>query len=255
MRSANQYQKQVHLVGRISFALTLVWFFAIPIIICAKYDIFPTFKTYLNASLSLFLILTPIAFSEIISFVPLLGSGAAYLAFETGNVSNLKLPCAMNAIKIAGVEPGTEEAEVLSTISVAISSIITTIVIAVGVALLIPFASVFTNEYIVIATSNIIPALFGALLLLFMGDTEGPVKGHWKASILPLILVMIFHYLIYPIKGLEGIMILLMIPVTICCAKVLFKKGHITVVNREGKTNKKNTAITPEKDKENEKVV
>lgn len=235
MRTASQYQKQVHLIGRISFGLTLVWFFAIPIIICTKYDIFPTLKTYMNASLSLFLILTPIALSEIISFVPLLGSGASYLAFETGNVSNLKLPCAMNALKIAGIEPGTEAAEILSTISVAISSIITTIVIIIGVIVLVPFASIFTNKYVIIATSNIIPALFGALFIMFMGDSEGPVKGKWKASIFPLILVMAFNYLIVPIRGFEGIVILIMIPVTIFCARILYKHGRISVLNKENK--------------------
>ncbi len=102
------------------------------------------------------MVLTPAALSEIISYVPLLGSGASYLAFETGNVSNLKLPCAMNALKIASVEPGTEESEVLSTISVAVSSIITTFIIILGVIFLVPFSSFFSNEYVVIATKNII---------------------------------------------------------------------------------------------------
>jgi len=231
MRTADQYQKQIHLLGRISIGLALMWFLAVPLIICAMYDIFPALKTYINASLSLFLILTPIALSEIISFVPLLGSGASYLAFETGNVSNLKLPCAMNALKLAGVAPGTEEAEVLSTISVAVSSIVTTIIIILGVILLVPFSSFFTNKYIVIATSNIIPALFGALFILFLGDSEGPVRGQWKASIIPLLLVMAIHYFVFPIKGFEGVAILLMIPLTIFCAKILHKKGHITVSN------------------------
>ncbi len=229
MRTSDQYQKLVHRVGRISIGLALVWFFAVPLIICTVYNIFPSLKTYINASLSLFLILTPIALSEIISFVPLLGSGASYLAFQTGNVSNLKLPCAMNALKLAGVEPGTEEAEVLSTISVAASSIITTAIIILGVILLVPFSFFFTNKYVVIATSNIIPALFGALFLLFLGDSDGPVRGKWKASVVPLILVIAIHYFIFPISGIEGVVILVMIPVTIMCARILYKKGHITI--------------------------
>lgn len=231
MKTVDQYQKKVNRVGRISFGIAFLWFFLVPIIICAKYNIFPSLKVYLNASLSLFLVLTPIALSEIISFVPLLGSGASYLAFETGNVSNLKLPCAMNALKIAGIEPGTEEAEVLSTVSVAISSIVTTIIMILAVILLVPLSSFFTNEYVVIATNNILPALFGALVLSFMGDGESPVKGQWKASVIPFIIVIIIHYFIYPINGIEGIVILVMIPITILCARILHKKGQITVVN------------------------
>lgn len=237
MKTIEQYQKQIHRVGRISFAIALIWLLMIPIIICAKYNIFPSLKTYINASLSLFLILTPVAFSEIISFVPLLGSGASYLAFETGNVSNLKLPCAMNALKLANVELGTEEAEVLSTISVAISSIITTVIIILGVILLVPLSSFFTNEYVVIATNNIMPALFGALVLSFVGENSGAVKGQWKAAVLPLIIVMIVHYLIYPIKGIEGIVIIIMIPVILFCARILHKKGQITVsINNDKKS-------------------
>jgi len=225
----NTYQNRVHRFGRISFAIALMWLIVIPVLVCWHYDIFPSFSTYLNASLSLFLILTPIALSEIISFVPLLGAGASYLAFETGNVSNLKLPCALNAIKLAEVDPGSEEAEVLSTISVAISSIVTTIIIIVGVVLLVPLASVFNNESIQVATSNIIPALFGAMVLSFMGGKSSPVKGQWKAIILPCVLVAIIHYLIIPINGFEGVIILLMIPVTIFGAKRLYKKGQIKV--------------------------
>jgi hypothetical protein len=237
MKTTNQYQNRINRVGRISFGLAFIWFFLIPTIICAKYNIFPSLKQYLNASLSLFLILTPIALSEIISFVPLLGSGASYLAFETGNVSNLKLPCAMNALKIAGIEPGTEEAEVLSTISVAISSIITTIIMILAVILLVPLSSFFTNQYVLIATNNVIPALFGALALSFFGDSESPVKGQWKASVIPFILVIIIHYFVYPISGFEGIVILIMIPVTILCARVLHKKGQITVVKANNPVN------------------
>lgn len=233
MRTTDQYQNQVHKIGRISFVIALAWLLMIPIIVCTKYGLFPSFKTYINASLSLFLVLTPIALSEIISFVPLLGAGASYLAFETGNVSNLKIPCAINALKLADVELGTEKAEVLSTISVAISSIVTTIVIILGVILLVPLSSFFTNEYVIIASNHIIPALFGALFLSFVDGNTSTVKGQWKAAIVPFIVVMILHYLIYPIKGLEGIVILIMIPVTLFSAKVLHKKGYIKVFANE----------------------
>lgn len=229
MRTLEQYQNRVNRVGRISESIALIWMILVPIIICAKYDIFPSLKTYINASLGLFLVLTPTALAELISFCPMLGSGATYLSFETGNVSNIKVPCIMNAMKIANVEPGTEESEVLSTISAAISSIVTTVVIILGVILLIPLAPFFTNEYVMVATDHLMPALFGALILSFAGGSGGAVQGQWKAAIVPLILVIVVNFLIFPIAGMEGFVILIMIPITLFCAKILHKKGHITV--------------------------
>jgi len=59
----------------------------------------------------------------------MLGSGGSYLGFVTGNLTNLKVPCALNAMEIAGVKPGTEEGELISTIAIAVSSIVTTLII------------------------------------------------------------------------------------------------------------------------------
>jgi hypothetical protein len=233
MENREQFFNRINRFGRISFAIFLVVIFAIPTIVCAVYDIFPSLATVLKATMGLFLILTPIAVSEIVSFVPLLGSGASYLSFETGNVSNIKLPCAMNALKLAGVQPASEEGEVLSTISVAVSSIVTTGVIFVTVLLLTPLAPVFANPSVRIATANVLPALFGSLIVAFLaGGDAGPVtiKGQWKAIILPLFIVALIHYLVFPIKGFEGVMILVLLPVTILGARFLYKKGQIQVV-------------------------
>ena len=98
METREQYFNRINRVGRTYFIIFFLMLFAIPTIVCAVYNIFPSFGAVLKATAGLFLILTPIAISEIISFVPLLGAGASYLTFEAGNVSNIKLPCAMNAL-------------------------------------------------------------------------------------------------------------------------------------------------------------
>ena len=238
MENREQYFNRINRFGRVSFAIFFALIFAIPTIVCAVYDIFPSLATVLKATMGLFLILTPIAISEIVSFVPLLGSGASYLTFETGNVSNIKLPCAMNALKLAGVQPASEEGEVLSTISVAVSSIVTTAVILITALLLAPLAPVFANPSVRIATANVLPALFGALMVSFMtsGDAGAVVvKGQWKAIILPMLVVALVHYLIFPIKGWEGVTILVLLPITILGARFLYKKGQIRVVPKEPK--------------------
>ena len=44
-----------------------------------------------------------------------------YLSFVTGNISNLKLPCALAALEQAGLKANSEEGEVVSTIAIAVS--------------------------------------------------------------------------------------------------------------------------------------
>jgi len=238
METREQYFNRINRFGRFSFAIFFVLIFAIPTITCAVYHIFPSFATVIKATGALFLILTPIAISEIVSFVPMLGSGASYLTFETGNVSNIKLPCAMNALKLAGVQPASEEGEVLATISVAISSVVTTAVIFLAVLLLVPLTPVFSNPSVRIATANVLPALFGALLVAFLAGGDAgkmEIKGQWKAIILPLVVVAVVHYLIFPIRGWEGVTILVLLPITILGARFLYKKGQIQVVPKEKK--------------------
>lgn len=238
METREEFFNRINRFGRVSFAIFFVMMFAIPTIVCAVYDIFPSLGTVINATMGLFLILTPIAISEIVSFVPMLGSGASYLTFETGNVSNIKLPCAMNALKLAGVQPASEVGEVLSTISVAVSSFVTTAVIIVAALLLAPLAPVFANPSVRIATANVLPALFGALVVAFLagGDAGAVVvKGQWKAIIVPLVVVAIVHYLVFPIRGWEGVTILVLLPITILGARFLYRKGQIQVVPKEKK--------------------
>lgn len=238
METREEFFNRINRFGRVSFAIFFVMMFAIPTIVCAVYDIFPSLGTVINATMGLFLILTPIAISEIVSFVPMLGSGASYLTFETGNVSNIKLPCAMNALKLAGVQPASEVGEVLSTISVAVSSFVTTAVIIVAALLLAPLAPVFANPSVRIATANVLPALFGALVVAFLagGDAGAVVvKGQWKAIIVPLVVVAIVHYLVFPIRGWEGVTILVLLPITILGACFLYRKGQIQVVPKEKK--------------------
>jgi len=238
METRDQYFNRINRVGRFSFAIFFVILFAIPTIVCAVYDIFPSLSTVIKATAALFLILTPIAISEIVSFVPLLGAGASYLTFEAGNVSNIKLPCAMNALKNAGVLPASEEGEVHVVAAGPEYRKLTTAIIIVTAIMLTPLAPVFANPYVKIATANVLPALFGALVVSFLAGGEAGstvVKGQWKAIILPMVVVAIVHFLLFPIKGYEGVVILILLPITIFGAKFLFKKGLIKVVPKENK--------------------
>lgn len=93
----------------------------------------------------------------------MLGAGGSYLAFITGNLINMKIPCAMNAREMTGAKSGTAENEVISTLSIATSSLVTILVLALGVALMIPLQPVLRSPSLQPAFANVVPALFGAM--------------------------------------------------------------------------------------------
>ena len=94
------------------------------------------------------IIYIPVAIVEFLVYTPMLGVGGSYLAFITGNVTNMKIPCAMNARDIAKTKVGTPENEIISTISVATSAIVTTLVIVAGVILMIPLRPVLETRFL-----------------------------------------------------------------------------------------------------------
>ncbi|QNB47976.1 hypothetical protein BR63_17945 [Thermanaerosceptrum fracticalcis] len=100
---------------------------------------------------------------EPVSYYAVLGLAGTYMSFLAGNISNLRLPCASMALEVTETEPGTKEAEVISTLGIA-GSIITnligvTIAAFVGTALIKLFPPVVANAFKVYT----VPAIFGAV--------------------------------------------------------------------------------------------
>ena len=83
---------------------------------------------------------------EFLIYTPMLGAGGGYLAFITGNLINMKIPCAVNARDIVGAKTGTPENEIISTLSIATSSLVTILVLALGVLLLTPLQPILQSE-------------------------------------------------------------------------------------------------------------
>lgn len=132
-----KYSDKIHLVGRAGSVMSLCIMLGIPALICAVYDIWPTIGEVVSIGSGLLAIFVPTAISEVFSYTPILGS-ACYIAFITGNVLNLKLPCAVSAMELADVAQGSEEGDAISTVAIAASSMLTMVVIALGVVLLVP---------------------------------------------------------------------------------------------------------------------
>ena len=186
------YTESIHFAGRIWTGLAILLLLAIPLAFCVYYQVLPNGEAILAGLLRVAVIYLPIGAIEAITFGPILGGGASYLAFITGNLTNLKIPCAINALDQAKVEAGSEEGEILSTLSVAASSITTNLILVVGVLLLIPLTPVLQSPVLAPAFANVIPALFGALGYMF-------ISRNWKLAVLPLAFILIL-FLVLPIN-------------------------------------------------------
>ena len=162
-----------------------------------------------------------VAVVEVITFIPMLGAGGSYLSFVTGNISNLKLPCAINALENAELDPKSEEGEIVSTIAIAVSSIVTIIIIALGVLLIIPLEPILSNEALTPAFDQMLPALFGALGVAL-------ISKNWKIAIAPIALMLILFIFVPALDaGMVGIMVPVGVIFTIVVSRILYKKGML----------------------------
>lgn len=151
-----------HFFGRIFLGLAIILIVLVPVIMCIVLETLPNFLTIAQCILPLITFIIG-GFIEVITYSPMLGVSGTYLGFFTGNLVNLKVPCAVNAREQAGVKHGSKEGEIISTISVAASTLVTTVILAIGVALLKPLEPVLQNPYLVPAFDAAFTALFGAL--------------------------------------------------------------------------------------------
>ena len=141
-----EFNRQQHRLGRIMLISAALLLLAVPFMLGAIYGAFPDFKGFINGFIKVGIVYIPVGIVEFLVYAPMLGNGGSYLTFLTGNVTNLKIPCAMNARDIAKTEVGTAENEIISTLSVASSSIVTMLVIFAGVLLLVPLTPVIVAQ-------------------------------------------------------------------------------------------------------------
>jgi hypothetical protein len=212
------YEVAIHRVGRIWMSLALLVILAVPLAISVHFNVWPAAGPLLKGLLPIMMIYVPIGIIEVITFSPMLGSGATYLAFTTGNLTNLKVPCALNALEIADIEPGSSQGEIISTIAVATSSLVTNLVLIIGVLLFVQLTPLLASPLLKPAFENILPALFGALGYLY-------ISKNWKLAVVPVTL-MIIIFILVPTAPV-GILIPVSALSAIAAARLMYKKNMI----------------------------
>ena len=215
-----EFNKGLHRIGRIMLISAVILLAALPFVTGIIYGVMPDIKGFLSGFAKVGLIYIPVAIVEFLVYTPMLGVGGSYLSFLTGNVTNMKIPCAMNARDIAGTKAGTAEDEIVSTISVATSAITTTLVIVAGVVLLVPLQPVLQSETLLPAFNNVVPALFGALGLKYFAKSP-------KIAVIPLVLMCLLCILVPAAIGQTSLLLIPSGGLALLIGFLLFKKGKL----------------------------
>ena len=215
------YIDSVHRDGRIWNIGVMILLMAFPLTVAAIFGAAPDWKALLVGLLATAPMYWAVGVIETITFVPMLGAGGSYLSFVTGNISNLKLPCAINALEQNEVSASSEEGEIISTIAIATSSIVTTIIIVIGVIAIVPLTPILSAPVLQPAFDQILPALFGGLGVAF-------VSKNWKIAVAPIVLMLILFVFVPALNsGTVGIMVPVSAIFTIITARIMYKKGML----------------------------
>ena len=221
MKNERTYMESVHTWGRIWNLSVMVILLLFPIAICLIYGVLPDTRGLLLGLLATAPMYWAVGVVETFTFIPMLGAGGSYLSFVTGNISNLKLPCALSALEQAGVKANSDEGEVVSTIAIAVSSIVTTLIIVLGVILLVPLTPILNAPVLEPAFAQIIPALFGGLGVAF-------VSKNWKIAVAPVALMLVLFIAIPALNaGTVGIMVPVSVLFTLAVSRIMYKKGML----------------------------
>ena len=216
----SDYMKKTDWYGKIWIWSAAVLVMMVPIMICLKYNAWPEGTAVLKGLLGVAPIYWTVGVIEVITYTPMLGTGGTYLAFVTGNLTSLKAPSALNAMENAEVKPGSEEGEVISTIAIATCSIVTTLVIIIGVCALTVIAPVLDSPVLTPAFDNILPALFGGLAVVY-------VSKNWKLAIAPLVFMVILFLAVPSLAGSVGVLVPVGVLIALGAARIMYKKGWV----------------------------
>lgn len=218
MKKEMTYLDSVHRDGRIWNISVMIALFVYPILVGVLFGVLPDWHGLLMGLVATAPMYWAVAVVETFTYVPMLGAGGSYLSFVTGNISNLKLPVALNALEQAGANIRTEEGEIVSTIAIAVSSIVTTVIIILGVILITPLTPILDAPVLAPAFAQILPALFGGLGVVF-------VSKNWKIAVAPVILMLALFIFVPALNASTvGIMVPVGVLFTIGVSRILYKK-------------------------------
>lgn len=213
------YEERAHRFGRLSLIIGWLATLVFPILLIVVYEVPINWVYVFGGAASIMLLMIPVGLSEFLSIAPMIGPSAMYIMVLTGNFTNLKIPSSIAAMEAVGLDPAnyTEESDVISTLAMAVSAIVSIVVISIGVIAIVPLSTVLKNPLLMPAFEQIVPALFGALGVSMIGK-------HYRLAIVPFLLGIVLLRtevipapLVLPILVVSGIL----------CARFMYKKNWV----------------------------
>ncbi len=215
----NEYIEQVHKHGFRFVLIASLLMLLVPLSFSIIHNAWPTLDLIIVGMMSVGVIYIPIGIIETFTYSPMMGVGATYLANITGNVANMKLPVSLAAMRQAKVDAGSDEGEIIATLAVASSSMVTMSIIAVGVIILLPYLDTI-KEFLGPVTDYLVPAIFGALGFVF-------IFRNWKLTVVPLVAMLILFAFVIKDPTVQPALVPVASVLSLLAARFMFKKGWV----------------------------
>lgn len=184
------YHSWIHKFGIASSLLLFAAMTAFPIVVSAVYGVWPDLKELWPGFVAAVLFMAPYWPAETIGYMSVMGPGALYMSYITGNVTNLRMPATIGTINSLGIKPNTDECHTMAIIACGASIITAIVVIALGVVVAAPLAPVLESPVIQPAFDYVVPALFGGLV----AQTVLKGKKQFLYFLVPLAICLFFCY-------------------------------------------------------------
>jgi hypothetical protein len=216
-----EYDRSINRLGRTTSIIALAFMILVPLGTMIYFDLDISVSEILLASSSLIIMFLPMSVVENISYYAVIGAGGMYLGSITGNILNMKLPCAISGMKIAGVEPGSREGDVISVIAIGVSSVVNTIVLILGMFVIGSFILPILNSPVLSpGFANITPAILGAVTIPNLLESK-------KLSIVPIIAALAAYFIIGPksFGKVQSYVLIVIMALSVVSAYLMNKKS------------------------------